>query len=89
MALQGMLLSFQASASSCYLEFLDKVKKQIWRTVLPMLSLFNPWLIVKMLKSFPGLHKLHIVTTVNIMCTQTTGVHKHLCRSMHVKDGHY
>ena len=72
MALQGMLLSFQASAPSCYLELLDKVQKQIWRTALLLLSLFNPWLIVEMCKSFPGLHKLHIVTTVNIMCMQTT-----------------
>ena len=38
-----------AGAPSCYLELLDKLQKLIGRTVvLPLLSLLNPWLIVKM-----------------------------------------
>ena len=37
-----------AGAPSCYLELLDKLQKQICRTVLHLLPLLNLWLIVKM-----------------------------------------
>ena len=37
-----------AGAPSCYLELLDKLQKQICRTVGPSLAgLLNPWLIIK------------------------------------------
>ena len=38
-----------AAAPSCCLELLDKLKKQIWRTIVPLLAAcLKPWLIVKM-----------------------------------------
>ena len=38
-----------AGAPSCYLELLDKIQKQLCRTVDPLLlPLLNPWLIVEM-----------------------------------------
>ena len=36
-----------AGAPNCYLELLDKLQKQICKTVGPFLLLLNPWLIVE------------------------------------------
>ena len=64
-----------AGAPSCYLELLDKLQKQICRTVL--LSLLKPWLIIEMsfLRYYFGRCSSELAQLVPLPCSSERSTH--------------